>query len=657
MPPPRRKKKSKGGSSGSIPSVANKQTPMSPKMMGIIGGVVVLAIVGYVAVQQLNDHQAAVQNAVNEPIRADRPSNPAPGGQAPSNLPTALPSDHEAAARLADVNPSSPSMPGSLDSSTKTISPSEPVVGKPKVKGSMNPLVALIKGDVSLPPIPGLGGPGGGPSDATLFITLEDGQHIPVTSQEHQAYTRGELHREQIEQMIVRARNFSIDNPKFERFGSPSNGMSGSLLASNFDVRSVGSFLAKVSVKKLDGRVVTTTGCLIHPDGGLVVPASALQDGVDLTVSFQNQTFRTADIIVGMTDPATRLTLLRLPTQGEKVPVIPLSAPPSAPVVSPISASQVNFDGGKMERIAVKAQPISFQILSGENSLLIPGNWLEIEGSTLPVGQPVFDGEGALLAYTISKALSDPQKMIAVSSNSLQSLIGGSPVSFDSSNSSEMSNEPGSRIALPLNGVDSAPMSFDSGPGSGGAAGPSSDVATQKVQELFFAPSIAETNTGRELLTNIRWIQMGTLVKMNTGATPPSSMLGRLMSALARQSLDKTDVNLATPDRENQAAILMCVIDYNAPVLAPDGQRTDGLPTVAQDIDMVFRLLVFAKDPSDASGQTYVRVLEVDPMTMRVPASFQEQGVASRYMKEQITNMYNKFHSGIRKARRDLGRL
>lgn len=622
--PPRRKKKSKGGSSASIPAMGEKQPPMNPKTMGIIAGVAVLAIAGYLGMQQLNEQQNAAQNAVNEPIKRDNPppvvaNHPAP---TPNNLPTALPNASAMAPGTPaqqDLSSTGPDEPNAAsDASAAPMDPS----GAPFA--TKNPLVALIQGDTSV--LTGTSGTDATAKDATLFITLEDGQHIPVTSQEFEAYSRGELPREQIERLIVRAGNFSIGNATFvSTHRGAGGGLGGMLIGSNFDANSVQSFLAQVTIKKIDGSTVKSTGCLMHPEGGIILPAQALEDGVDLTVEFQNQTFRTSEISVGFTDDATRLAFLKLPTQDQQVPVVPLAQPQLVPMA--VSASLVNLVDGKVVRTEVTAQPVNYQILSGETVIPITGNWLDVRGETnAEVGQPLFDKSGALLGYSIAPSMSQPNGVVAVASEALQRLT-----------------------TIPLmSDPAAAPSDIMTDPS---LLQPASDVAASKVQQLFFAPSIAETKQGRELLTSIRWIQLGTLVKTNAGAPPPTGLLGRVMGTLGRQSLEKTDVNLATPEKAPLAAILMCVIEYNTPAPNPVG-----LP-VAQDMDMTFRLLAFARNPDDPSGEGYVRVLEVEPVILRVPSTFQEQGIASRTMKEQIVNMYNKFHSGIRKAKRDLERL
>ncbi len=696
--PPRKKKKS-GGSSGSVPVVDAAKLPMNPKTLGIVGGVVVLAIVGYIGVTQLNEHQNAAQNSVSQPIARN---NPAPVVAPPAvdpNLPTSLPGNPPADTPVVPPNQipapgetmerRSPDLATTTESTTNLMTPERmkppglnsdgmpPLTGEeapkpPAVKGGRNPLVAMIKGGVG--PILGLGTAGSGSADATLFITLEDGQHIPVTTQEHQAYFRGELQKEQIEKLISRSRNFSIDNPTFERIGNSSTSLLGSpLMASQFDANSIQSFLAVVTVKKSNGDVATATGCLIHPDGGLIVPAETLKDGVDLTVEFQNQKFKTSEIEVGYSDPRTRLAFLKLPTDGQQLPVVSIGdasnallGMPLPTVAGPMSVSIVSLKNNKVERTEVQAQPILYQLLAGETAIAVPGSWLDVTcDAAESVGKPIFNSTGALVGYTIAPSLDNQTGVIAVGAESIRPLAtiqlmnrnatpdvastGLPPSSGVQRPAFEMVAE-GSGVPPAMNPAVESGM----GPGMTLDQQPT-DEAVRKVQQLLFAPSIANTKKGAELLTSIRWIQLGTLVKMNVGSPSPPTLLGRMMNTLGRQSLEKTEVNIATPEKADQAAVLMCVINYKVPALPLDPTGLTS-PAAAQDIDMVFRLLAFVKDPKDPSGKSYLRVLEAEPMTIRVPTSFQEQG-ASRTMKEQLTNMYNKFHSGIRKAKRDLGKL
>lgn len=694
--PPRKKKKS-GGSSGSVPAGDAAKPPMNPKTLGIVGGVVVLAIVGYIGVTQLNERQNAAQNSVNQPIARN---NPAPVVNTPAadpNLPTSLPGNPPA--NIPVVPPNQTSTPGenmerrppdlamTTESTTNLMTPERmkppglnpngmpPLTGeetkKPAaVKGGGNPLVALIKGGVG--PVFGLGASGSRSADATLFITLEDGQHIPVTTQEHQAYFRGELQKEQIEKLISRSRNFSIDNPTFERIGNTSV-LGSPLVASQFDANSIQSFLAVVTVKKTNGDVATATGCLIHPDGGLIVPAETLKDGVDLTVEFQNQKFKTSEIEVGYSDPQTRLAFLKLPTDGQQLPVVSIGnasnallGMPLPTVAGPMSVSIVSLKNNKVQRTEVQAQPILYQLLASETLIAVPGSWLEVTcDAAESVGKPIFDSTGALVGYTIAPSLDNQTGVIAVGAESIRPLTtiqlmnrnatpdvastGLPPSTGVQRPAFEMAVE-GSGLPPAMNPVGESGM----GPGMALDQQPT-DEAVRKVQQLLFAPSVANTKKGAELLTSIRWIQLGTLVKMNVGSPSPPTLLGRMMNTLGRQSLEKTEVNIATPEKADQAAVLMCVINYKAPALSLDPTGLTS-PATAQDIDMVFRLLAFVKDPKDPSGKSYLRVLEAEPMTIRVPSSFQDQG-ASRTMKEQLTNMYNKFHSGIRKAKRDLGKL
>ena len=696
--PPRKKKKS-GGSSGSVPSGDAAKLPMNPKTLGIVGGVVVLAIVGYIGVTQLNEHQNAAQNSVSQPIARN---NPAPVVNTPAadpNLPTSLPGNPAAAIPV--VPPNQLSTPGQT---TEQRSPdlvmtteSAPIVMTPDrfrppgatpdrmppisgegtekpgtARGPRNPLVALIKGGIG--PVFGLGAPGSGSADATLFITLEDGQHIPVTTQEHLAYFRGELQKEQIEKLISRSRNFSIDNPTFERIGNSNTGVLGSpLVASQFDANSIQSFLAVVTVKKSNGEVVTATGCLIHPDGGLIVPAETLKDGVDLSVEFQNQKFKTSEIEVGYSDPQTRLAFLKLPTDGQQLPVVSIGnasnallGMPLPTAAGPMSVSVVSLKNNKVQRTEVQAQPIVYQLLAGETLIAVPGSWLDVTcDAAESVGKPIFDSTGALVGYTIAASLDNQTGVIAVGAESIRPLTTIQLMNRNATpNVASIGLPPSPGVQRPAfemvaEGAALPPAmnpAVESGMGPGMTLDQQpTDETVRKVQQLLFAPSIANTKKGAELLTSIRWIQLGTLVKMNVGSPSPPTLLGRMMNTLGRQSLEKTEVNIATPEKADQAAVLMCVINYKAPALSLDPTGLTS-PATAQDIDMVFRLLAFVKDPKDPSGKSYLRVLEAEPMTIRVPSSFQDQG-ASRTMKEQLTNMYNKFHSGIRKAKRDLGNL
>lgn len=700
--PPRKKKKS-GGSSGSVPAGGPAKPPMNPKTLGIVGGVVVLAIVGYIGVTQLNERQNAAQNSVSQPIARNNPAPVVAPPAAEPNLPTSLPGNlppeipvipppqvptpgdnmEQRSSDLAMTTDSAQSMTTPDQIRPPGVSPERmpPISGegaeKPgKVRGPRNPLVALIKGEIG--PGFGFGATGSAAADATLFITLEDGQHIPVTTQEHQAYFRGELQKEQIEKLISRSRNFSIDNPTFERIGNSSGNVLGSpLVAAQFDANSIQSFLAVVTVKKSNGDVAEATGCLIHPDGGLIVPAETLKDGIDLSVEFQNQKFRTSEIEVGYSDPQTRLAFLKLPTDGQQLPVVSIGDASNAvmgiplpTVAGPMSVSIVSLKNNKVQRTEVQAQPILYQLLAGETLVAVPGSWLDVTcDAAESVGKPIFNSTGALVGYTIAPSLENQTGVIAVGVESIRPLTTIQLMNRDAIPAVASTGLPPSRgvqrpgfemasegSATPLAIPPAMNTAVESGMGSGVTPDqPPTDESVRKVQQLLFAPSIANTKKGAELLTSIRWIQLGTLVKMNVGSPSPPTLLGRMMNTLGRQSLEKTEVNIATPEKADQAAVLMCVINYksSAPSLDPTGLTA---PAVAQDIDMVFRLLAFVKDPKDPSGKSYLRVLEAEPMTIRVPSSFQEQG-ASRTMKEQLTNMYNKFHSGIRKAKRDLGKL